>query len=55
MLFAFFYPKHIPKVFSKTIDFVKILEMTKIAGGAGVVFFASLWRNAYENWYVINP
>ena len=40
----------------KTIDSIEILEMTQIAGDGGeVMFFASLWHNAYENWYVIHP
>ena len=39
---AFFYLKGIQKIFWKTIDFVKNLEMTQIAGGGGIVFFASL-------------
>ena len=33
MQFAFFYPKDVQKPFWKTIDFVKNLEMTQIAGG----------------------
>ena len=47
--FAFFYPKDIQKSFGKTIHFVKNLEITHIAWGAGgteerdgVVVFASL-------------
>ena len=47
--FAFLYPKDIQKSFGKTIHFVKNLEITHIAWGAGgteerdgVVFFASL-------------
>ena len=43
--------------FLKTINFAENLEMTHMAGGGrrGVVdmFFAPLWRNAYENWYAI--
>ena len=27
--------------------------MTQIAGGVGFIPFASLWGNAYENWYLI--
>ena len=53
--FVFFCPKVIQKHFWKTIDFVKNLEMTQIAAGRGrVIFLASLWRNACENWYVIH-
>ena len=56
MQFAFFDPKDIQKRFGKTIDFVKNLEMTQIAaGGEGVMFFALLRCNAYENRYVIHP
>ena len=35
MQFAFFYTKDIQKIFWKTIDFVKNLEMTQIAWGRG--------------------
>ena len=52
---AFFYPKDIQKIFLETFDLVENLEMTQIAGGAGIMFFASLWRNAYENRYVTYP
>ena len=59
MQFAFFYLKDIQKVFSKTIDFVENLEIWKWRNsrrrGGGVMFFVWLWRNAYENWYVIHP
>ena len=54
MQFAFFYRKDIENFFWKTIDFVENLGITQIAGG-GVTFFASLWRNAYEDLYVIHP
>ena len=55
MQFAFFYPKNIEIFLWKIIDFVENLEMTQIAGGGGVMLFASLWRDAYENWYLIHP
>ena len=42
MQFVFFYPKDIKNRFSKTIDFVKNLEIMQIAGGRGVMFFASI-------------
>ena len=35
-----------------TIDLVENLEMTQ--GGGGIMFFALLWRNVYENRYVIH-
>ena len=54
MQFAFFYPKDIKKLFSKTIDFVKNLEIMQIAGSGGVMFFTSLWPSAYENRYMIH-
>ena len=37
MPFALLYPKTIQKYFWKTIDFVKNLEMTQIAGGGAHV------------------
>ena len=39
------------------MGFVKNLEVTHIVGGEGrgVMLFASLWRIAYENWYVAHP
>ena len=52
--FAFFYPKDIRKLFLKTVNFVKNLEMTQITGGRGVMFFTSSWRNAYENRHMIH-
>ena len=60
MQFALFYPKDIQKYFLKAIDFIENLEMTQIAGGGGTggrgtIFFTSLWRNEYENRYVIHP
>ena len=58
MQFAFFYLKDIKVFLWKTVDFVKYLELRQIAGGReghGVMFFESLWRNAYENRYVIHP
>ena len=55
MQFSLFYHKGIQKIFWKTIDFIENLEMTQIAWGEGVIFFASLWRNEYENRYVIHP
>ena len=36
MSFAFYYPKDIQNFFWKTIDFVKNLEITQIAGGGGL-------------------
>ena len=42
MQFAFFILKTFKYFFWKTIDFIKNLEMTQIAGGGGVMFFASL-------------
>ena len=33
MRFGIFYPKDIQKIFWKTIDFVKNLEMTQTVGG----------------------
>ena len=42
MQVAFFYPKDIQKIFLETFDLVENLEMTQIAGGAGIMFFASL-------------
>ena len=42
MKFSFFYPKDIQNLSWKTIDVAKNLEMTEIAGGGGVIVFASL-------------
>ena len=55
MQFAFHYPKDINFFFWKTIDFVKNLEMTQIAGGRGFMYFTSLQRSGYENWFVFQP
>ena len=58
MQFAFFYPKDLQFFFRKTIDFVENLEIMQILGGGGlggVMFFASIGRNFYENRYVIHP
>ena len=43
------YPKDIQKMFRKTIDFVKNLEMTQTAGDAGSCSSRHYARNAYEN------
>ena len=53
MQFAFVYTENIQNIFWKSIDFVKNLEMTQIVVGGEVMLFASLWRNAYENWCAI--
>ena len=42
MQFACFYSKNIQKFFRKTIEFVKNLEMTQIAGGGVVGHWCSL-------------
>ena len=55
MQFVLFYPNDFQKIFRKTTEYVKNLKMTQIAGGWGVMFFVLLWRNAYENCYVIHP
>ena len=54
MQFTFFYPKHIQKLFWRTIDFVEIWKWRNQQGGEGFMLFASLWRNVYENRYVIH-
>ena len=57
MQFAFFYSKDIKNIFRKTTDFAENLEMTQAtrAGGGGIMFFASLWHNVYENRYAVQP
>ena len=42
MQFAFFYRKDNQNIFWKTIELVEYLEITQIAGGSEVMFFASL-------------
>ena len=52
MQLALSYPKNVQFFFWKTIDFGN-LEMTQMARMEGVMLFASIWRNAFENRYVI--
>ena len=52
MQLALSYPKKVQIFFWKTIDFGN-LEMTQMARMEGVMLFASIWRNAFENRYVI--
>ena len=58
MQFAFFLSYRHSKAFWKIIDFVENLEIANsrgnVEGAVGVMFFASLWLSAYENWYVIH-
>ena len=43
------------KFFLKYYQFCRKSGNDANSRGRGVMFFVSLWRNAYENWYVIYP